>query len=840
VLKKKYWIANLLSILGGIVFAVQLWIHAHYQYSGLDEGDYAIKGLLFVTGKYVPFQDYGPWTNHMPLSFLIPGYIQVLFGPGLLTIRYFSIILAVLALVGIWITARRLGGYWWGTGAVWIFAISPAMSRFYSQSASQVLVFFMLAWMLAFALGENLPRWRLVGGSLIAGCIFLTRVNMAPVLVFLLGYIFWQYGCRTGLIASFAGLTIVAIGITMYWPGVLKFILNAFLYGGDIRIFGEFNVLDVFESLNPFRDVNPLNWLLLFLVVGIAVVFWFIREKYKSRPTFKSILWGGFFLALMGLYLWKIDGGDGERITTILTTFGIHLIIFLVIILGYFFWRKRGNEFFTSIENNWKYYFLLTAIECAGALVALFQIPSDPKNNWFLGYSPSRIGIISAALIFFILALWLTVRTWRNPSFAFRMQNWIDSWRQDRKRYRLILSFLLFATILGTFFTLQAIIITDLAIKAIFVRLSPFFILAGLIGVQTLLLISLGLKTFPIIRQFLFSVFSALVGVFVILHLDQSVISAREARSLNAAMRSHFIPFLGLIFMLIFWQGGRKWKKESEYRISVVVSALFLSLILVHMYATYGQGYCIHCLQPYFAFFSQLGVVLLIIVTTHLRKEVTKMAQLILILVILWVFTGLGYVVNSNTGLPLLAWAYLFITIIAGVKLIFTELQILSEYSLSAYLAVACIGIGFLLSPTILLGGGYQDMDCDTDIINYYETFGEELRKLIPEGSRVFWWGGSPVPLLYLTDRDIYPAQVNSTTYVVGGNTDELLREGRWNDVVGQQWLYESDYLIIKRNNREGWFQEEIKKDEFILILHKPVLGTCQRELEYLVYQHLP
>ena len=34
-----------------------------------------------VSGEYQPYQDYGVWTNHMPPSFLIPGLIQVWFGP---------------------------------------------------------------------------------------------------------------------------------------------------------------------------------------------------------------------------------------------------------------------------------------------------------------------------------------------------------------------------------------------------------------------------------------------------------------------------------------------------------------------------------------------------------------------------------------------------------------------------------------------------------------------------------------------------------------------------------------------------------------------------------------
>ena len=89
------WVAEALAIMGGILYAAQSWAYARTQLSILDEGAYLLKGYLFATGKYTPFQEYGPWSNHMPFSFLIPGYAQVIFGPGLRTGRYFAIALGL-------------------------------------------------------------------------------------------------------------------------------------------------------------------------------------------------------------------------------------------------------------------------------------------------------------------------------------------------------------------------------------------------------------------------------------------------------------------------------------------------------------------------------------------------------------------------------------------------------------------------------------------------------------------------------------------------------------------------------------------------------------------------
>ena len=108
------WLAHLLAGVGGLWYTLQLWGFAHMQESVLDEGAYIYKGLLFATGQYSPYQPNGPWTNHMPLAFLIPGYIQLIFGPGIRTARYAAVVLAVLMLLGFWILARRFGGKWRG------------------------------------------------------------------------------------------------------------------------------------------------------------------------------------------------------------------------------------------------------------------------------------------------------------------------------------------------------------------------------------------------------------------------------------------------------------------------------------------------------------------------------------------------------------------------------------------------------------------------------------------------------------------------------------------------------------------------------------------------------
>ncbi|MBG7609669.1 MAG: glycosyltransferase family 39 protein, partial [Anaerolineae bacterium] len=158
----------------------------------------------------------------MPLSFLIPGYIQAWFGPGLRVGRYFSIVLGILMLLGLWIVVRRLSGRWWAVLGVWAVSLNPALIKIYSKATSQVLIACMLAWVLVLALGKKQRLWQLILAVILAGAMIVTRINMAPVLPLLIIYIFWERGRVYGILNLFIGLITIVILHGFFWPGILK------------------------------------------------------------------------------------------------------------------------------------------------------------------------------------------------------------------------------------------------------------------------------------------------------------------------------------------------------------------------------------------------------------------------------------------------------------------------------------------------------------------------------------------------------------------------------------------------------------------------------------------
>ena len=107
---------------------------------------------------------------------------------------------------------------------------------------------------------------------------------------------------------------------------------------------------------------------------------------------------------------------------------------------------------------------------------------------------------------------------------------------------------------------------------------------------------------------------------------------------------------------------------------------------------------------------------------------------------------------------------------------------------------------GMMLSPSFVLGGGFNQWVCSENVIDTFEKSGRYLAEQIPAGSTVFWRGGNAVAvLLYAPDIIIYPAQLDwEWNHWNGGNPDLLARLGFWNDNMSTQWLENADVAIIQ------------------------------------------
>jgi hypothetical protein len=306
--------ADLLSIAGILTFAVQLGFFAHFQVPVLDEGLYLYKGLLYVSGRYQPFMDYGPLTYQMPLAFLIPGTIQFLFGPGLTTGRYFAILLSILMILGLWSTSRRLTNPWLAAGTVWVLVLTPAAAKMFSLAISEGLVACLLMWVLALTLGAKRQLWQLLSGSILSGVILMIRIDFLPLFPLLCIYILWQHGRRYLIWATIACMFPVLIIHALYWPNILR--MWAYWLPEKIVPFLKpwqppvgttpswDPVLSLFDRLTSFIEgirfyYVPLVGALTTLILWPRKLTWKSIEQYRT-----SVFLAIFFFSMFVLYIW--------------------------------------------------------------------------------------------------------------------------------------------------------------------------------------------------------------------------------------------------------------------------------------------------------------------------------------------------------------------------------------------------------------------------------------------------------------------------------------------------------------------------------------------------------
>ncbi|MDH5506078.1 MAG: hypothetical protein OEZ02_02525 [Anaerolineae bacterium] len=606
--------AEILALLGGLLYLWQARFYAHAQLSLVDEGAYLYKGYLFVTGQYRPFQDYGPWTNHMPLSFIIPGAIQAWFGPGLRPARYFSVALALLALLGLWIIARRFAGRWWALAVVWAMVLNPTYARAYSTGVSQGLVIFMLVWILVLVLGEDRPIWQLTSGAALAGVLMMTRINLTPVLGFVILYVFWRHGRRAGLLAALAGLLPVIAIHALYWPDILK------IWAGRFP-----------------RDLIP-----------------FLSQ-----------------------------------------------------------WRK----------------------------------PVDGAAAW-------------------------------NPSVV----------PQSR-------------------------------------------------------------------------VFSLLVG-----------------------LRAHFMGFAGFFAAALLWKPSKKWLDQGRFKDTVFIFSLFAVLLAFHAAASLGDSYCVFCFDSYLAFFSPLGILLLVFLAVERvdRLPLPPWRQILITALVITLSVGFSYSAWSDWRDLLLSFQswqtqlvpswpnlvallprlvgkiglqinQLYQIVAAGIGLVIAALLTIlawmfqrrfhlngKPYQFSPILVLLVMVFGLLLSPTQWLGGAGNFETCGSDVIASYEEVGAVLQQHVPSGSAVFWVGGdSPVPLLYIPGAEIYPPQLNASySFYWGGDPDTQLKFGRWNGVLAVNWVQQADFILASpKAARHILPSNFIELGQYERTAVTPSVGECGLSAHILIYQ---
>jgi len=394
------WLAEALAVLGALWAAFQLWGYALTRDSVLDEGAYLYKGYLYASGQYQMYQPYGPWNYHMPLAYLIPGVIQKIFGPGLAAGRIFSIVLALLTFLGLWLLIRRIKGRWWAVTILWLYILNPATLKTFSLAVSQVLIACMLVWMVYLILGDHRPDWMIITGSFLAGTLVITRLNMLPVLPLAVMYIFWQSGLKKSIFVLLAGVFPIIIVHIWFWPDILQ-VWGWWLPRGLTPFLENWRIPEDYQRFwNPKISVQNqvASFFMAFrfhftaLVAALAsILLWPRREQWQKVGDFRAAVFTTSLLVVLFLFhLWAALGKN--YCVQCLTAYTAFYSFLGLVILAQSFevWRKqvptwRGIlSFITILIISTGIGF--SALEDLGARILDLRLPvffSDPLSLSF-------------------------------------------------------------------------------------------------------------------------------------------------------------------------------------------------------------------------------------------------------------------------------------------------------------------------------------------------------------------------------------------------------------------------------------------------------------------------
>ncbi|MGV8026730.1 MAG: ArnT family glycosyltransferase [Anaerolineaceae bacterium] len=337
-------------------------------------------------------------------------------------------------------------------------------------------------------------------------------------------------------------------------------------------------------------------------------------------------------------------------------------------------------------------------------------------------------------------------------------------------------------------------------------------------------------------------------------------------------IRLNFISIVGFLDALLFLRLNKKKMDKSQIRI-LCLSVLFIFLYLLHAWETLTKERCVYCLTPYYAFFYGLGVLIFILSISHwdLRNKARNRWAFCLNFLIL---AGVGFstfidlgnvflkiqvprikgfkILSGTTEISALLHNKFALSldfqkmilsplvfIVAGV-LLFIIVTILNRYVLKRKLTstflfcIAVLLVGFLLTPTILFSGSYYNGQLTCNTIPDLELVAADLAQKIPAGATVYWGStSSAYPLLYLTDFDYFPSQLGTVySQRIGGDADELERQGYWNEEISERWFDKADIILVNNEEFPAGLRAKIDPTRFDELSPTPALN-CQDPLSF-------
>ncbi len=317
-----------------------------------------------------------------------------------------------------------------------------------------------------------------------------------------------------------------------------------------------------------------------------------------------------------------------------------------------------------------------------------------------------------------------------------------------------------------------------------------------------------------------------------------NITNLSRIQSVAIGVQHHFFLLCGFAGALILFPS--KWKRASQFKSAIFLGASFISLFLMHMWASLFNQFCIQCFSPYQMFYSVAGLLFIVIVFANGVSD-SKIRRVILVVTLLLFAAGLGSYYFQRTG----AWSlaaiqfprvnsaghftfaslgevltYIFnlpldiqkrvgaalTGALAGIVLLicywiaqrFTSIKNWTGQNASLAVLNVFLIVGAILPPAA--NAGTYATPCSTNFLTFYEQAGRALADAIPPDSLIYWKGSGRhiAMLLYMDDVRFFPPQITAGAgYVRAGDPERLLRFGLFTDEMDLQWRESADYFII-------------------------------------------
>lgn len=311
--KQENWVYGILFCL--IFFSALIYELFYIQKLPLmfDEFIYLFKGNQFVQGAYQPYQQYGFYMNKMPISYYLFGLAQQVAGVGLRTGRVFSVIMAFLTILTYWGITTRLRGKWAGLCIMIVFIINPSLMGIYGLADSQAIGAFFFALCLWIITIESPKDWQVILNGFCCALLTLTRVNLFPIIFFVVVYNFWVNGKRSGLISLLSCTIFLILGHLPFLPGILQIWINplpqflkdlipAYTPVGGVSAWDP--DIKWIARLHSFWQTIRLNFISLMGFLN-ALLFTRVKKKKLDKAHKQIISLSILFIILFVLHAWE-------------------------------------------------------------------------------------------------------------------------------------------------------------------------------------------------------------------------------------------------------------------------------------------------------------------------------------------------------------------------------------------------------------------------------------------------------------------------------------------------------------------------------------------------------